>query len=160
MQKITPCLWFNHNGEEAIAFYSTIFKDVVITSRSYYPAGSPGPEGKLMTACFEMEGQEYIALNGGPDFKFNEAISLTWYCDTQEELDEKWQKLLAGGQAQQCGWLKDKFGLCWQIVPRIMNDLMQDKDPEKTKRVMDAMLKMVKLDIQKLKDAYNATGTK
>lgn len=155
MQKITPFLWFDNNAEEAINLYTSIFKNSKITSMTRYGDGGPGPKGTVMTATFQLEGQEFTALNGGPHFKFTEAISLYVKCNTQEEIDELWEKLIAnGGQAQQCGWLKDKFGLSWQIIPPILGELLGDKDPEKAKRVMAAMMKMVKIDIVSLKKAY------
>lgn len=155
MQKITPFLWFDNNAEEAINLYTSIFKNSKITSMTRYGDGGPGPKGTVMTATFQLEGQEFIALNGGPHFKFTEAISLYVKCNTQEEIDELWEKLIAnGGKAQQCGWLKDRFGLSWQIIPPILGELLGDKDPEKSKRVMAAMMKMVKIDIAALKKAY------
>lgn len=155
MQKITPFLWFDNNAEEAINLYTSIFKNSKITGMTRYGDGGPGPKGTVMTATFQLEGQEFIALNGGPHFKFTEAISLYVKCNTQEEIDELWEKLIAnGGKAQQCGWLKDKFGLSWQIIPPILGELLGDKDPEKSKRVMAAMMKMVKIDIATLKKAY------
>jgi predicted 3-demethylubiquinone-9 3-methyltransferase (glyoxalase superfamily) len=156
MQKITPCLWFDNNAGEAAEFYTSIFPDSAITKRSYYPKGSPLPEGQLMTVNFQLKGQEFIALNAGPTFKFTEAISLSIDCESQEEIDYYWNKLLEGGEPSQCGWLKDKFGLSWQIVPRIIVELMDDPDPDKSQRVMQAMLGMVKLDIEKLQAAYNS----
>lgn len=155
MQKISSCLWFNNNAEEAVAFYSSIF-NVKTIAKSYYPAGSPGPEGSIMTILFSIEGREYLALNGGPAFTFTEAFSMIVYCDDQAELDDKWNKLLAGGgKEQMCGWLKDKFGLCWQVVPYGMEDMMGGKNPEGAKRAMDAMMKMIKIDIKAIQDAYN-----
>jgi predicted 3-demethylubiquinone-9 3-methyltransferase (glyoxalase superfamily) len=152
-QKITPFLWFNNNAEEAVNFYISIFKNSKIISIARYGDAGPGPKGSVMTANFELEGQEFIALNGGPEFKFTEAVSFVVNCETQEEVDAYWDKLVKGGKEQQCGWLKDKFGLSWQIVPAILIKLLQDKDPEKSKRVMNAMLKMVKIDIKTLKQA-------
>jgi predicted 3-demethylubiquinone-9 3-methyltransferase (glyoxalase superfamily) len=153
-QKITPFLWFDDNAEEAINFYTSIFKDSNVTNVSRYGEAGPGPKGSLMTATFQLHGQEFIALNGGPMFKFTEAVSFFVKCSTQEEIDDFWEKLSAGGQKSQCGWLKDKFGLSWQIVPPILGELLNDQDPEKSKRVMMAMMKMGKIEIQKLKDAY------
>jgi predicted 3-demethylubiquinone-9 3-methyltransferase (glyoxalase superfamily) len=153
-QKITPFLWFDDNAEEAINFYTSIFKDSKITNVSRYGEVGPGPKGSLMTATFQLHGQEFIALNGGPMFKFTEAVSFFVKCKTQEEIDDFWEKLSAGGQKSQCGWLKDKFGLSWQIVPPILGELLNDQDAEKSKRVMMAMMKMGKIEIQKLKDAY------
>lgn len=155
MQKITPFLWFNDNAEEALNFYVSIFKDSKIINVSYYGDAGPGPKGTLMTATFQLEGQQFMALNGGPLFKFTEAISLFVNCKTQEEVDDLWERLSAGGEKSRCGWLKDKFGLSWQIIPSTLGELMSDKDPVKANRVMQAMLKMDKIDIKKLKDAYN-----
>ena len=157
MQKITPFLGFNDDAEEAVKFYSSIFKNSKIRKIARYDktgekaAGQPA--GSVMTIEFEIEGQEFIALNGGPHFKFTEAVSFVVSCKTQSEVDYYWKKLSAGGKEVQCGWLKDKFGLSWQIVPTILGELMSDKDPAKSERVMEAMLKMVKLDINKLKAA-------
>jgi predicted 3-demethylubiquinone-9 3-methyltransferase (glyoxalase superfamily) len=154
-QKITPFLWFDNNAEEAINFYVSAFKNSKILNITRNGDSGPGPKGTLMTATFQLDGQEFMALNGGPHFKFTEAISLFVKCETQEEVDQLWEKLLAGGgQPQQCGWLKDRFGLSWQIIPTVLGQLLQDKDPEKSKRVMNAMMQMVKIDIQKLKQAY------
>jgi predicted 3-demethylubiquinone-9 3-methyltransferase (glyoxalase superfamily) len=153
-QKITPFLWFDGNAEDAINFYTSIFKDSKLVNVSRYGEGGPGPKGSLMTATFQLNGQEFMALNGGPMFKFTEAISFFVKCNTQAEIDEFWDKLSEGGEKSRCGWLKDKFGLSWQIVPPILGQLLNDKDPEKSKRVMMAMLKMSKIEIQKLKDAY------
>ena len=153
-QKITTFLWFDNQAEEAINFYVSIFKNSRIGDIARYGDTGPGPKGQVMTAEFQIEGQQFTALNGGPQFKFTEAISLVVNCETQEEVDELWEKLSAGGQKVQCGWLKDKFGLSWQIVPTILKDLLKDKDPEKTNRVMQAVMKMTKLDIAQLKAAY------
>ena len=153
MPKITPFLWFDNNAEEAMNFYCSIFKNARIVNVSRWGEGGPGPKGTIMTATFQLEGQEFLALNGGPQFKFTEAISFLVNCISQEEVDEFWEKLSAGGEKSKCGWLKDKFGLWWQIVPVILSELMRDKDPEKSKRVMQAMLKMDKLDINILKQA-------
>lgn len=146
-QKITPFLWFDNNAEEAINFYVSIFKNSKLISTI------PGPNGTLMGATFTLEGQEYQALNGGPHFKFTEAISLFVRCETQTEIDELWNKLSEGGEKSRCGWLKDKYGLSWQIVPPILGELLQDKDRAKAKRVMDAMMKMNKIDIKTLQEA-------
>ncbi len=154
MQKITPFLWFDGNAEEAVNFYVSIFPQSRIVSMSRYGEAGPGPKGQVMSATFELVGQRFMALNGGPHFKFTEAISFFVNCETQAELDALWTKLLQGGKAQQCGWLKDPFGLSWQIVPSMLGPMLQDKDPARSKRVMQAMLKMVKLDIQALKRAY------
>ena len=153
MQKITPFLWFNDNAEEAVNFYTGIFKNSKVGSIPRYGKGMPGPEGSVMTATFTIEGQDFIALNGGPMFKFTEAVSFVVSCENQEEVDMFWEKLSAGGEKSRCGWLKDKFGLSWQIVPTAFSRLMSGDDPEKKKRVMQAMMTMDKLDIQKLEDA-------
>ncbi|HOX82319.1 MAG TPA: VOC family protein [Chryseolinea sp.] len=155
MQKITPFLWFDGNAEEAMNFYTSIFKSAKITKVARYGDAGPGPKGTLMTASFQLEGQEFIALNGGPRFKFTEAISFVVNCTSQEEVDMFWNKLSEGGQESQCGWLKDKFGLSWQIVPTILSELMSDKDAAKSSRVMIAMLKMSKIEIDVLKKAYD-----
>lgn len=156
-QKITPFLWFNDNAEQAVKFYTSIFKNSKIGKISRY--GEEGekvagrPKGSVMTIEFQLAGQQFIALNGGPEFKFTEAVSFVVNCRTQAEVDYYWKKLSAGGKQIQCGWLKDKFGLAWQVVPTVLSDLVTDKDPSKSERVMRAMLKMVKLDIKKLKAA-------
>jgi predicted 3-demethylubiquinone-9 3-methyltransferase (glyoxalase superfamily) len=154
MQKITTFLWFDDQAEEAMNFYTSIFKNSKVVSVSRYPEGGPGKPGTVMTGTFQIEGQEFIALNGGPEFKFNPAISLYVNCETQEEVDQLWEKLSAGGDPGPCGWLTDKFGLSWQIVPTVLGQLMGDKDPERAKRVMQAMLQMTKLDIAGLRRAY------
>ena len=154
MQKITPFLWFNNNAEEAMNFYTSVFKDSKIGKVSRYGDSGPGPKGSLMTAQFTLNGQEFIALNGGPNFKFTEAISFVINCDTQKEIDYYWEKLLLdGGQTQACGWLKDKFGLSWQVVPTQLGQLMTGS-PEQSNRVMAALMKMIKLDIKTLQEAY------
>jgi len=153
MQRINPFLWFNDQAEEAMNFYTSIFKNSKVLSVSRYGEAGPGPAGKVMVASFELEGQKFMALNGGPQFTFTEAISFLVNCETQEEVDHLWEKLLEGGQPSRCGWLKDKFGVSWQIIPTILGKLMSDPDPEKSKRVMQAMLQMVKLDIEGLQRA-------
>jgi predicted 3-demethylubiquinone-9 3-methyltransferase (glyoxalase superfamily) len=153
-QKITPFLWFDNNAEEAVNFYVSIFKNSKVLTVTRYGESGPGPKGAVMTASFQLEGQQFVALNGGPHFKFTEAISLVVNCKSQEEVDYFWEKLSDGGQKSQCGWLKDKFGLSWQIVPTVLGELVQGKDPEKSRRVMKAMLQMKKLDIEGLKQAY------
>ena len=156
MQKITPFLWFDNQAEEAAKFYTSVFKNSKMGRVARYGDAGPGPKGSAMTAAFQIEGQEFIALNGGPIFKFTEAISFVVDCKTQEEVDELCQKLTAdGGSESQCDWLKDKFGLSWQIVPTALSEMLGDKDPEKSKRVMQAMLQMKKIDIKKLKQAYD-----
>ena len=154
MQKITPFLWFNNQAEEAMNFYVSIFKNSRILSVSRYGEAGPGPAGEVMTATFQLEGQEFMALNGGPDHNFTDAISFFVDCKTQEEVDQLWEKLSEGGEPGPCGWLKDKFGLSWQIVPRLLGELMNDPDPVKAQRVMKAMLRMSKIDIAGLKAAY------
>jgi predicted 3-demethylubiquinone-9 3-methyltransferase (glyoxalase superfamily) len=154
MQKITPFLWFDGKAEDAMNFYVSIFQNSQRGRISRYGDAGPGPKGTVMVATFQLEGQEFIALNGGPHFKFTEAISLVVNCETQAEVDAFWEKLSEGGSKGQCGWLKDQYGLSWQIVPTVLGELMSDPDPEKSKRVMTAMLKMKKLDIKTLKQAY------
>ena len=160
MQKITPCLWFDNNAEEAVNFYTSIFKNSRIGNISRY--GEAGyeihrkPAGTVLTMEFELDGQAFTALNGGPMFKFNEAISFQVGCQSQEEVDYYWEKLSEGGdkKAQQCGWLKDKYGVSWQIVPTVLGRMLQDKDAKKSESVMKALLQMKKLDIKALKQAY------
>jgi predicted 3-demethylubiquinone-9 3-methyltransferase (glyoxalase superfamily) len=154
MQKIAPCLWFDGKAEEAARFYISIFKNSKIGDVMRYGDAGPGPKGSVLSVTFEIEGQEFMGLNGGPQFKFSPAISFFVKCETQAEVDALWTKLLEGGAPQQCGWLTDKFGVPWQIVPTILGELLQDKDPKKADRVMRAMLGMVKLDIDGLKRAY------
>ena len=157
-QKITPFLWFDDNAEEAVKFYVSIFKNSKIGRMTRY--GEEGakvsgrPEGTVMTIAFQLEGQTFAALNGGPHFKFTEAISLVVNCKTQKEVDELWEKLSEGGEEGQCGWLKDKYGLSWQIVPTVLSKMLQDKDPKKSERVMQALIQMRKFDIKRLKQAY------
>ena len=154
MQKITTFLWFNNNAEEAANYYTSIFKNSKIVDVSRYGDAGPGPKGSVMVVKFQLAGQEFVGLNGGPQFKFTEAISLVVNCESQQEIDEYWRKLTAdGGQESQCGWLKDKFGLSWQIVPTELGKLMSAKDPATANRVMQALLQMKKLDIAKLKQA-------
>jgi predicted 3-demethylubiquinone-9 3-methyltransferase (glyoxalase superfamily) len=154
MQKITRFLWFNDKAEEAIKFYSSIFKHSKIKSVARYGDAGPGPKGSVMTASFLLEGQEFVALNGGPIFTFTPAISFVVNCRTQAEVDRLWDNLSAGGETGQCGWLKDKYGVSWQIVPTILVKLLSDRDPVKANRVMQAMLQMKKIDIAQLKQAY------
>jgi predicted 3-demethylubiquinone-9 3-methyltransferase (glyoxalase superfamily) len=164
MQKITPFLWFNDEAEEAARFYTAIFQDSKVGKIARY--GKEGervarrPAGSVMTVEFQLAGQDFVALNGGPQFRFTEAISFVVNCQTQAEVDRFWKKLSAGGKKVQCGWLKDRFGISWQIVPTVLGELLSDKDPARSERVMHAMLKMVKLDIKKLKQAYNQQGPK
>ena len=154
MQNIKPFLWFDDKAEDAAKFYVSIFKNSKITAVSRYGEEGPGSDGAVMVAAFELDGLEFLALNGGPQFSFTPAISLLINCETQQEVDNLWDRLSAGGEKGQCGWLKDKFGLSWQVVPSILGELVQDDDAEKSERVMQAMLKMTKLDIAKLKEAY------
>lgn len=156
MQKITPFLWFDNNAEEAMNFYASIFKNSKVGKVSRYGDAGPGPKGTVMTAEFSLEGIEFVALNGGPRFKFTEAISFVVNCETQEEVDYYWDKLSEGGEKSRCGWLKDKFGLWWQVVPTILDELMSDPDQEKADRVMQAMLQMDKIDIEPLKRAADS----
>ena len=153
-QKITPCLWFDGQAEDAANFYVSTFKNSRITAMSRYGDAGPGPKGSVMTVVFELDGQSFTGLNGGPMFKFNEAISMIVNCETQTEVDHYWEKLSADGQTQQCGWLKDKFGVSWQIVPTALIELVGDKDPAKSQRVMRAMLQMTKIDIARLRAAH------
>ena len=155
MQKISPFLWFDKQAEEAMNFYVSIFRNSKVGNVTRYGDVGPGPKGGVMTASFELEGQQFTALNGGPHSKFTEAISFVVSCETQEEVDELWDKLAEGGQTQQCGWLKDKFGLSWQTIPSVLPELMSDPDPRKSQRVMEAMLQMTKIDIAKLRQAYD-----
>ena len=153
MQKITPFLWFDNNAEEAANFYVSIFKNSKVLNISRYGDAGPGPKGTVLTVAFELDGQKFTALNGGPQFKFTEAVSFIVNCETQQEIDYFWEKLSAGGAESQCGWLKDKYGLSWQVVPTILGELMGG-DPERSNRVMQEILKMQKLEIEPLKRAY------
>ena len=153
MQKITPFLWFDYQAEEAINFYTSIFKNSKIVSVSRYGEAGPGPAGSLMTATFQLEGQQFMALNGGPQFKFTEAVSFFVNCQSQAEVDYLWERLSEGGEEGQCGWLKDRYGLSWQIVPTVLGELLNNPDAEKSGRVMHAMLQMRKIDIAKLQQA-------
>jgi predicted 3-demethylubiquinone-9 3-methyltransferase (glyoxalase superfamily) len=153
MPKITPFLWFDHQAEEAMNFYVSIFKNSKAGTITRYGDAGPGPKGTVMSVTFELDGQQFMALNGGPLFHFTEAISLFVNCETQQEVDELWEKLSAGGQNSRCGWLKDKFGLSWQIIPSGLMTALSNKDPEKAKRAMQAMLKMDKIDLERIKQA-------
>jgi predicted 3-demethylubiquinone-9 3-methyltransferase (glyoxalase superfamily) len=153
MQKITPFLWFDGNAEEAANFYISIFKNSKLGKISRYGDAGPGPKGSVMSVTFQIEGQEFFALNGGPQFKFTPAISFFVNCETQQEVDDLWEKLSAGGRTDRCGWLQDKFGLSWQIIPTILGQLLGDKDPQRAKRAMQAMLQMTKIDSEKLQQA-------
>jgi predicted 3-demethylubiquinone-9 3-methyltransferase (glyoxalase superfamily) len=152
--RITPFLWFNDQAEQAARFYTSIFKNSGIGTITRYGEDGPGPKGSVMTVNFQLDGQEFTALNGGPHFTFSPAISFVVHCKTQQEVDEYWDRLSAGGQTEQCGWLKDRYGVSWQIVPTIMIELLQDKDAARARRVMQAMMKMAKIDIKALQDAY------
>jgi predicted 3-demethylubiquinone-9 3-methyltransferase (glyoxalase superfamily) len=155
MNKITPFLWFNGNAEEAMNFYVSIFKNSRIIGLSRYGEAGPGPKGSVMGATFVLDGQDFYAINGGPQFTFSPAISFFVNCETQAEVDDLWEKLSAGGEKLECGWLRDKFGISWQIVPTVLTEMLGDRDPAKANRVMTAMLKMHKLDIEELRRAYN-----
>jgi predicted 3-demethylubiquinone-9 3-methyltransferase (glyoxalase superfamily) len=157
MPKISPFLWFDNQAEEAARFYVSVFKNSKIVTTSRYGDAGPGPKGSVMVVVFELDGKEFIALNGGPQFKFTEAISFSVECTTQQEVDEYWAKLSEGGHEGQCGWLKDKYGLSWQVNPTALGKMLSDPDQQKSKRVMEAMLKMKKIDIGVLKQAYEGT---
>jgi predicted 3-demethylubiquinone-9 3-methyltransferase (glyoxalase superfamily) len=154
LQKISPFLWFDNQAEEAARFYTSVFKNSRIGAVTRYGESGPGPKGGVMTVAFELDGQEFMALNGGPDFKFTEAVSFVVHCENQQEVDEMWEKLSAGGSEIQCGWLKDKYGLSWQIVPTVFFEMIQDEDAERKARVMNAMFQMTKLDMAGLEAAY------
>jgi len=154
-QKITPFLWFDDQAEEAASFYTSVFKNSKVGKVTRYGKAGPRPEGMIMTVSFELEGQEFVALNGGPEFRFNEAISFQVSCGSQEEVDYFWDKLREGGEEGPCGWLKDKYGVSWQITPTALIEMLNDPDPEKSQRVMKAMLQMKKIDIETLKRAYD-----
>jgi len=155
MQKITPFLWFDDKAEEAANFYVSIFKNAKIQTVSRYGDAGPGPKGQVMVVTFVLDGQSFTALNGGPLYKFTPAISLLVNCETQQEVDELWKKLSAGGREDRCGWLQDKYGLSWQIIPTVLGKMMSDPDPRKSSRVMKAMLQMDKIDVQRLQEAYD-----
>jgi predicted 3-demethylubiquinone-9 3-methyltransferase (glyoxalase superfamily) len=153
MQKITPFLWFDGKAEEAMNFYTSIFKNSKLGSITRCGEGGPGPKGSVMSATFRLDGQEFMALNGGPHFTFSPAISFFVNCETQEEVDDLWERLSEGGEIQRCGWLKDKYGVSWQIIPSVLGEMLQDKDARKSKKAMQAMLQMKKIDIKSLKQA-------
>ena len=155
MREITPCLWFDMEGEEAARFYTSAFPDSRIVEVSRYGEGGPRPAGTVMTVSFELAGQKFLALNGGPEFTFSEAVSFQVSCETQDEVDAYWSTLSEGGEEGPCGWLKDRYGLSWQVVPTVLNEMLQDRDPEKAKRAMATMLTMKKFDIAALKNAYD-----
>ena len=157
MQKINPFLWFDGKAEEAANFYVSVFKESKLVNVARYGDAGPGPKGTAMSATFDLAGQRFIALNGGPQFKFSEAISFLINCETQQEVDELWENLSAGGEKSRCGWLKDKYGLSWQVIPKVLGEMLQDKDPKKSQRVMQAMLQMTKIDIARLKQAHDGT---
>ena len=153
-QKITPFLWFDHQAEEAVGFYTSIFKDSKVGTVTRYGEAGPGPKGSVMTMAFELDGQGFVALNGGPQFQFTPAISFVINCESQDEVDHYWETLSAGGQEIQCGWLRDKYGVSWQVVPTVLIDMLHDKDAARAQRVMKAMLQMKKIDIPRLEEAY------
>jgi predicted 3-demethylubiquinone-9 3-methyltransferase (glyoxalase superfamily) len=155
MQKIVPFLWFNDEAEEAVNVNVSHFPNSRVTSTSRYGDAGPGPKGSVMSATFQLDGQEFYALNGGPHYKFTPAISMFINCESQGEVDDLWEKLSAGGRKDRCGWLQDRFGLSWQVIPKALGEMLRDKDPQKSKRVMQAMMQMDKIDIAKLKQAYN-----
>ena len=154
MQKITPFLWFNGQAEEAMNFYTSIFKNSKVGTVTRYGEGGPGPKGAVMSATFSLDGQEFMALNGGPQFTFSPAISFFVNCAAQSEVDELWEKLSAGGEKGRCGWLKDRYGISWQVIPAALGELLQGQDAVKSSRAMKAMLQMDKIDIEKLRNAY------
>ncbi len=157
-QKLTPCLWFNANAWDAVTFYTTIFKNAAKGKISYYGPNMPMPQGSVLTIQFQIEGQEFLALNGGPEFKFTEAVSFVINCDSQDEIDYYWEKLTeGGGQESECGWLKDKFGLSWQVTPKILGEMIADSNSEKVNSVMQTMMTMKKLDLKALEEAYSRT---
>jgi predicted 3-demethylubiquinone-9 3-methyltransferase (glyoxalase superfamily) len=158
MPTITPFLWYDDNLEEALDLYTSVFPDAKVLSVSRYGAAGPGEKAKVMSATFQLQGQQLMGLNGGPHFKFTEAVSLFVSCETQEEVDELWAKLSDGGEEGRCGWLKDRFGLSWQIVPTALGQMLGDRDPAKSQRVMQAMLRMNKIDVQGLRQAYDGAG--
>jgi predicted 3-demethylubiquinone-9 3-methyltransferase (glyoxalase superfamily) len=158
MQKITPFLWFDTHAQEAMDFYVSVFKNSKVISITRYGEGGPGPKGTVMTAKIHLDGQEFVLLNGGPQFSFSQAISFVVNCASQDEVDWFWEKLSEGGDKQPCGWLKDKFGVSWQVVPVVLQEMLTDADLQKSQRVMMALLQMGKIDIQKLTQAYNNAG--
>jgi predicted 3-demethylubiquinone-9 3-methyltransferase (glyoxalase superfamily) len=155
MPTISPFLWFDHHAEQAANFYVSIFKNSRVVTVTRYGEAGPGPQGSVMTVAFELDGQPFVALNGGPQFRFSEAISFSVDCETQQEVDEYWRKLSAGGEEGPCGWLKDQFGLSWQVNPSILGKMLNDPDPVKARRVMEAMLQMKQIDIAGLQRAYD-----
>ncbi|MCK6449509.1 MAG: VOC family protein [Alphaproteobacteria bacterium] len=155
MQKIAPCLWFDGKAEEAANFYVSIFRDAKVGDVMRFGEAGPGPKGSVLSVTFQLEGQEFIALNGGPQFAFTPAISLFVKCETQDEVDDLWRRLSEGGQTQRCAWLTDKYGVSWQIVPTVLGRMLADRNPARSKRVMEAMLAMDKIDIAALERAYD-----
>jgi predicted 3-demethylubiquinone-9 3-methyltransferase (glyoxalase superfamily) len=153
-QKITPFLWFDHQAEEAVQFYASIFKDSKVGTVTRYGEAGPGPKGSVMTMAFELDGQGFVALNGGPQYQFTPAISFVINCESQEEVDHYWETLSAGGEEIQCGWLRDKYGVSWQVVPTVLIDMLHDKDATRAQHVMKAMLQMKRIDIARLEEAY------
>jgi predicted 3-demethylubiquinone-9 3-methyltransferase (glyoxalase superfamily) len=158
MQRITPCLWFDGRAQEAAEFYTSIFKDSKVGKIARYGDAGPGAPGTVMTVTFEIAGQEFMGLNGGPQFQFSPAVSFVVYCKNQRQVDYYWDRLIEGGAPSQCGWLTDKFGVSWQVTPTVLPKMLKDKDPDRSRAVMAAMLKMVKLDVRALKDAYKTAG--
>ncbi|MBI3271574.1 MAG: VOC family protein [Planctomycetes bacterium] len=154
MQKLTPCLWFDNQAEEAARFYASLFRNSKLGEVTRYGEGAPRPKGSVRTVRFSLDGQEFLAVNGGPHFKFTEAVSFVVNCETQREVDRLWEKLSAGGKKVECGWLKDKYGLSWQIVPTVLGGMLSDPDAARAERVLQAVLRMKKLDIKSLKKAY------
>ena len=157
-QRITPNLWFNTEAEEAAGFYTSVFKNSRVMSKTHYPEGAPREAGMVMTVEFELDGQRFVGINGGPEFKFDEAVSFQINCETQDEVDYYWERLTDGGEEGPCGWLKDRFGLSWQVVPSGMDEVFSDQDPERARRAMEAMLKMSKLDIAALRSAADGVA--
>jgi predicted 3-demethylubiquinone-9 3-methyltransferase (glyoxalase superfamily) len=155
MPKITPFLWFDTQAEEAARFYTSVFKNSKIKTITYYGDAGPGPKGSVLTVAFELDGNDFVALNGGPAFKFCEAVSMEIECKNQDEVDYYWERLSAGGEKVECGWLKDRYGLSWQVTPKVLPEMLADKDPQKADRVMSAMLEMKKIDIASLERAYS-----
>jgi predicted 3-demethylubiquinone-9 3-methyltransferase (glyoxalase superfamily) len=158
MQKLTPCLWFDTQAEEAASFYTSVFKNSRVVDVTHYPESSPRPAGMVLTVTFEIDGQTFVALNGGPEFTFDEAISFQIDCADQAEVDELWERLTDGGEESQCGWLKDRFGVSWQVIPRRLPELLGDPDPQRAQRAMQAMLGMRKIDVAALEHAADGTN--
>lgn len=157
-QKISPCLWFDENAEQAVEFYVSIFEDARKGKVARYTKDGPMPEGTVLTVQFQLEGQDFLALNGGPEFKFNESVSFMINCDTQEEIDYYWEELTRGGEESMCGWLKDKFGLSWQVIPSRLNEMLTSGDAERSSNVMKVLMTMKKFDLKKLEDTYSGVA--